>query len=105
MVLFCGAVIFALELWRRYLARAGKLPRWASFAILGGYAITAGGVAFSYHMLHRAFDAVAESDAGNKASMLANGISHAMTGNAIAIAGILTSAILLCVFAARPKAQ
>jgi hypothetical protein len=93
VIWFVLGLVAVLEIWRRAVAH--KAPGWVVPVMVAVYAAIAAGVGVTWFGLRNAFDTVAEADPGNKASMLATGISHAMYGTVVAIACALVGAALL----------
>jgi hypothetical protein len=91
--------ICLLEAWRRSVAP--RTPRWIAGAVIASYVAIVGGVMFTWFGLQHAFGAVATTESSAKATLLAEGISHAMYGTAAAIACALAAAILLAVVTLR----
>ena len=95
------AIIAGLEWWRRSLRhRAARWVHVTTFVLLAAIAV---GVTYSHWALRSAFAAIESADAGNKATMLARGISHAMNSNAIAFACALLAVLVLAVATIRAR--
>jgi hypothetical protein len=86
-------VLVGLESWRRALR--DRAPRWVHVvAILLMLEIILG-VAVAEYRLYQAFRHLESEAASDKANALARDISSAMNSNAIAVAGVLLSVIVL----------
>ena len=95
--------IAILELWRRAIAQ--RTPRWVTVGVVASYVVLAGGIAFAWWGVIHAFGAVANTESSEKASMLANGISRALTGAAIGLACAIVAATMLASVTLRRRAR
>lgn len=75
-------VVLGLELWRRSLKN--RAPRWMYIVAALLVMAIAGGVAYSQWQLSHLREVIKDVEVSYKASVLSEGISSAMTGNAIA---------------------
>ena len=86
-------VIVGLEVWRRSLRH--RAPTWVHIVTVVLLAIVGGGVAYTQWQLSRVMASIDATNASEKATALARGMSRAMTGNALALLGVVLAAIVL----------
>ena len=95
VVIFAIPVVIGLEVWRRSLRH--RTPQWVYVISALLVMAIAGGIGYAQWSMSRAVAALSEDDASEKATNLADGISRAMNGNAIAIACALLAVIVLAI--------
>src|SRR5262245_1875119 len=82
-------------MWRRRLRY--RSPRWVhavAIVLLGTIVASVGYAQYQLHVIASSIDA---ADAGNKATLLARGISHAMNANAVAVVATIIAVVVLAV--------
>jgi hypothetical protein len=104
------ASIAVLAVWTVWILRSGRAGRWAqAIPVIAG--VVAGALQLAaMHAMQHAFTAVGEAEAGNKASMLADGLGRASAFAVGAWTVVAAAALLLVVLTLRapqdlPRAQ